>query len=111
MGITGAAKTELRPKQQAAAQTLLTKLIRMSISGAQGAVVGYVTGRKQRLASKQGALSFSSSSETDNFHYKLSDKCHSEQSEESRINFRPILPRANEQRCFASINMTALFIG
>ena len=28
----------------------------------------------------------------------------------SRINFRAIVPRANEQRCFASLNMTALFI-
>ena len=111
MGITGAAKTELRLKQQMATQKFLTVLIRMLTRYAQrGALDRHE--RKQRLATRQGELSFKVFEvKSMIFHYKLSHKCHSERSEEARINFRAILPRANEQRCFASLNMTALFTG
>src|SRR5262249_33765044 len=33
--------------------------------------------------------------------------CHPERSEESRINFRPMLLNGTGQRCFAALNMTA----
>ena len=75
--------------------------------------------RKQRLATRQGELSFKVFEvKSMIFHYNLSHKCHSERSEaatqrtksarpgfQSRINFRAILPRANKQRCFASLLM------
>ena len=44
------------------------------------------------------------------FHCKLAHKCHSDPAvagEESRINVRAIFPKANEQRCFASLLMTS----
>ena len=105
MGITGTAKTELRPKQKTAKQTFLTMLIRMLTRYAQRGAVDRQE-RKQRLATRQGELSFKVFEvKSMIFHYKLSHKCHSERSEEPRINFRPILPRANEQRCFASLLM------
>jgi hypothetical protein len=49
MGITGAAKTELRPKQQTATQRFLTMLIRMLTTCPQGEAVDHK--RKQRLPS------------------------------------------------------------
>ena len=120
MGITGAAKTEVRPKQQTAIQILLTMLIRMLTRYAQREAVDRHE-RKQRLATRQGALSFKVFEvKSMIFHCKLSHKCHSERSEaatqgtksarpgfQSRINFRAILPRANEPRCFASLLMTS----
>src|SRR4029078_10553191 len=108
---TGAAKTELRPKQHMAIQTFLTMLIRMLTRYAQREAVARPE-RKQRLATRQGELSFKVFGvKSMIFHYKLSHKCHSERSEESRINFRAIVPMAYKQTCFASFNMTALFTG
>ena len=107
MGITGAAKTELRPNQQTAIQTFLTMLIRMLTRYAQRGVVDRHE-RKQRLATRQGGLSFTIFEvKSMIFHCKLSHKCHPERSEEAGINFRAILPRANEQGCLASLLMTS----
>jgi hypothetical protein len=55
--MTGAAKVELKPKQQTAIQEFLTILIRMLTTGAQGAAADRQQ-RKQCLATNQGALSF-----------------------------------------------------
>ncbi len=57
MGITGAAKTELRLKQQMAKQTFLTMLIRMLPRSAQREAVDCHK-RKQCLATRQVELSF-----------------------------------------------------
>src|SRR5215211_7851549 len=114
VGITGAANTELRPKQQTATQRFLTLLIRMFTRRAQGS-----SGRSSRAQTTFGYQArrgkfLGLKAEDDDFHYKPSHKCHSERSEtatqprivfgarpgfQSRINFRGILPRANEQRC------------
>jgi hypothetical protein len=86
MGITGAAKTELRPKQQMATQTFLTMLIRMLTRYAQREAVDRPE-HKQRLATRQGELSFTVFEvKSMIFHYNLSHKCHSGRSEESLIN-------------------------
>jgi len=107
MGITGAAKTELRLKQQMAIQTFLTMLIRMLTRYAQREAVNRHK-RKQRLATRQGELSFKVFEvKSMIFHYKLSHKCHSERSEESRINFRAILPMAYKTEMFRFVRMSS----
>ena len=86
-------------------------LIRMLNRCAQGGAVDRVTGRKQRLATRQGELSFKVFEvKSMIFHYKLSHKILTEAKNLGSI-FRAILPKANKQRCFASLNMTTLLTG
>src|SRR6476661_3474330 len=90
MGISGAAKTELRPQQQAATQIFLTTLIRMLTRYPRREAVDRHE-RKQRLATTQGELRFQFL-EVKSMIFELSHKCHSERSEESRLNFRVPFP-------------------
>ena len=86
MGITGAPKTELRPKQQMVTKIVLTMLIQLRERGRAD-----IHGHKQRLATRQAEVSFwLLEVKLMIFDYKLSHKCHSERSEEYRINFSVI---------------------
>ena len=71
---------------------VLTILIRM-LTQLRSTGRAVLHGHKQRLATRQGEVSFwLLKVKLMIFHYKLSDKCHSERSEEYRINLSVMDP-------------------